>query len=257
MFEASSHFSPSFGGSFSSPSLFGKPSQHPPRQLAAAQPPRTDLGYFVFAPTTTNAVEDSPSSSSPPPSPDLSAEERARREFRERAAQLVAARRAAERAEALKGEFDWVRSGGMLRDAHYRPDKARTEAIRAEIRLQDKEASITREWDGYEAQWHNLLASEGPVRFGDIPWPQARDRADAPLSLEALDASKMAEFLLASLTVRGNKLTRKERVRASWLRWHPDKMTALLTRIIPQDIPAVNAGISVVMTCLKNLQDGA
>ncbi|KAG5220669.1 mitochondrial carrier domain-containing protein [Salix suchowensis] len=57
----------------------------------------------------------------------------------ERGTSSHTARLEREQAEATQGEFDWVRSGGILRDARGRRDKVRTEAIRTEIRRRDEE----------------------------------------------------------------------------------------------------------------------
>jgi len=52
-------------------------------------------------------------------------------------------------------------------------------------------------------------------------------------------------------------VTRNERVRSSLLRWHPDKMTGVLGRVVKEDVEAVVEGISVVMMCLTRLQQTA
>lgn len=66
---------------------------------------------------------------------------------------------------ATEGEFEWVRSGGVLRDTQGRRDKVRTESIKQEIRLREREKRLTDQWDSYEQKWHTLLASRTPVSF--------------------------------------------------------------------------------------------
>ncbi|KDQ22370.1 hypothetical protein PLEOSDRAFT_1023114, partial [Pleurotus ostreatus PC15] len=163
-----------------------------------------------------------------------------------------------EQAEATQGEFDWVRSGGILRDARGRRDKVRTEAIRAEIRRRDEEDGIMRTWNAYEERWRRLSRpgtgtdQHMAIRFRDIPWPQG-SAADKELgvgavgTVEDLDVESMQRFFLATLRVRTNRMTRKELVRAAWLRWHPDKLVSVLARVVPEDVSMVQEGISLVM----------
>ncbi|KAJ8519800.1 hypothetical protein ONZ45_g3323 [Pleurotus djamor] len=171
-----------------------------------------------------------------------------RQEHEERAHK---ARLEKESAEAIQGEFEWVRSGGILRDAQGRRDKVRTEAIRTEIRAQEEERGIMDKWHAYEDSWRRLTRSGGVIRFHDIPWPQENmDTSDQ------LDMASMQRFILSTLRVRSNRATRKEIIRAAWLRWHPDKLSTILNRIDPEDEERVREGISMVMVCLKELQGG-
>ncbi|KAJ7758731.1 hypothetical protein B0H16DRAFT_1313788 [Mycena metata] len=229
-------------------------------------PPRA-AGYFAFPPGSTSAP--------PPPqvaSTDLAAkrEEEAQRQKKAAleeawAARLVrdaAARKVrieAEAAEGLKGEIDWVRSGGILRDAQGNRDYARTEAIREELRLSALERGLMERWSTYEARWVDLAGRAGRDReksrdlgFDDIPWPVSPTE-NQPVKLADLTVDRVEEFLLASLRVRGSTVTKRERVRGSLLRWHPDKMTGMLARIVETDLDAVREGIHAVVLCLHQL----
>jgi hypothetical protein len=181
----------------------------------------------------------------------------AARRIRDEAARK--ARLEAEAAEGLKGEIDWVRSGGILRDAQGNRDYARTEAIREELRLSAMEAVLVERWKKYESRWADLAGKAGrdrnksrDVRFEDVPWPVCPADGKS-LRLADLTVDRVEEFLLEGLKVRGCSVTKKERVRSSLLRWHPDKMTAVLARIIETDLEAVREGIHTVVLCLHQL----
>ncbi|KZT70516.1 hypothetical protein DAEQUDRAFT_725448 [Daedalea quercina L-15889] len=160
-------------------------------------------------------------------------------------------RLAQERAEALIGEMEWVRAGGSLRDANGRRDKVRTEQLREEIRILDEEARLVKLWDGYEARWRAVLAATDAVTFEDVPWPLPL----TPRTVDELVPAAIEEFLFGSLRVRRNTVTRRERIRASLLKWHPDKAAALMSRVIREDQAVVREGIHTVFRCLKDMQD--
>ncbi|KIK69739.1 hypothetical protein GYMLUDRAFT_34124 [Collybiopsis luxurians FD-317 M1] len=185
-----------------------------------------------------------------------------------------------ERAEIIRGEEDWVRSGGILRDSEGRRDFARTEQIREEIRLREWENAVQGRWDRYERRWTELQTvanspdSELHLTFGDIPWPvyiDGRDGNTKPknrrmssgarnsaspepdVALSDLTLKNIEIFLTDPLHVRGCKVTRKERIRSSFLRWHPDKMTALVSKVVEQDRKDVEDGISAVVRSLQEM----
>lgn len=160
-----------------------------------------------------------------------------------------------EEEEAACGEFEWVRSGGILRDAQGRRDKVRTESIRAEIRLQEEERLLMERWDAYEGALRALVSSSTPLHFEDIPWPL--DPQDIPYTTKNLSTKtdEIKEFLLGNLKVRSVTVTRKERIRSSYLRWHPDKIAPVFGRVVEEDIEAVRGGISAVIMFLKSFQD--
>ncbi|CAK5272735.1 unnamed protein product [Mycena citricolor] len=164
-------------------------------------------------------------------------------------------------AEALKGEIDWVRSGGVLRDAEGNRDYARTETIREELRVAAVEKAVMERWDAYEARWAALRGSNTAaashdqgtsMRFADVPWPVVSDGRGS-VGVGDLTTEKIEEFLFASLKVRGATVTKKERIRSSLLRWHPDKMTAILSRVADEDAEIVRSGIHAVVLCLHQL----
>ncbi|KAI0072085.1 hypothetical protein K474DRAFT_1629580 [Panus rudis PR-1116 ss-1] len=159
-----------------------------------------------------------------------------------------------EREEIFKSELAWVRSGGVLRDALGRRDKARTEFMRAEIKRLDAEAAILHRWNTYEQRWRDLSSSsfsDQPVTWDDIPWPVN----DPPQTLEDLQHDAIESFIFATFAVRGAEGTRRDRIRSSLLRWHPDKVSLLLSRVVEEDRSRVAEGVNAVFRCLKALQD--
>lgn len=217
----------------------------------------TPGGYFAFLPTSADNQTPTTSSGAFPEIESLEdevkedeitkeeeIEENKRKEDRRK-------RREKERELASLGEFEWVRSGGMLRDAEGRRDKVRTEEIKAEIRLQERERLLAARWETYESKWRVLLASRDPVSFKDIPWPLP----SPPSTVKELTYAQLSEFLLESLEARTNMVTKRERIRSSMLRWHPDKISSVLSRVIEEDKIAVREGLGVVMMALKRMKE--
>lgn len=247
--------------------LFGTPKPATSKRgLKLPTHPQNGLGYFAFAPV----VDVEPSFNSEDASLAKQAEERRLRDEAEqkkrdeeldREWQLEEERRlqlrAREAEEARRGEESWVRSGGILRDTNGRRDMVRTQAIRDELKLREEEKSLMDRWKRYEADWVKLLeqAKLSPsrtIKFRDIPWPI--DLTDKnTLTLQLLTAENVEEFLLGVLQVRGYGVTKKERVRSSLLRWHPDKMTVVVAKVAPEDVDVVLHGINSVMLVLQRL----
>lgn len=165
-----------------------------------------------------------------------------------------------ERAEALRGEIAWVRSGGILRSADGRRDYARTEEVRRVVAEEDRQRAVLERWRAYEEAWARLLNPTQPssndslLRFSDIPWPTVKQ----PKSVGDLRESgtSIEEFLFESLSIRAN-VTRRERIRTSLLRWHPDKLGSVLATVHEEDRAAVKDGFDVVAMCLMHLQTNA
>lgn len=250
-------YMPATAGLFSTPPK-AKPDQ---RRPTASQQQR--LGYFAFpqGPTAhaTNLF-------APVPAPVVAEEqtphdEQSTIDYLDGLKRQAELRRAAERAEALRGEENWVRNGGLLRDADGNRDYARTNAIREELKLRDLEESLVNRWNAYEKAWQDMVSSSGPLRFSDIPWPVtvvsssplAKDPSPIPLKLDEFTIPKIEDLFLGDLRVRGCTVTRKERIRNSLLRWHPDKMTAILPRVVQEDVGDVENGIGIVVRCLHHL----
>ncbi|PSS15409.1 hypothetical protein PHLCEN_2v3285 [Hermanssonia centrifuga] len=156
-----------------------------------------------------------------------------------------------EQREVYVSELAWVRSGGILRDANGRRDKVRTEKMRKEIRILDEEKRILDCWNAYESRWHALLASNDSICWKDIPWPVC----NAPSSVADLAPELLSAFLFAPFKVRGQAGSRKERIRSSILRWHPDKISIILARVVDEERDLILQGVNTVVMSLRALQD--
>ena len=178
----------------------------------------------------------------------------------QRDAELRQRRLALEEAEAKHGEEEWVRSGGILRDAQGRRDIVRTQAVRDDLKLREIEKVLVERWEAYERRWKELLMN-GKVREGvpaevdlsfvDVPWPV--DVGEKEVEVGDLTMGRVEEFLLGGLRVRGCGVTRKDRIRSSLLRWHPDKMTGVVARVVEEDVEMVKQGVNTVIHCLQKL----
>ncbi|PBK94823.1 hypothetical protein ARMGADRAFT_68028 [Armillaria gallica] len=243
--------------------LFSTPPKAKPGQRRPTASQQHRLGYFAFP---QGATTQAANLFAPPPAPVVVEEktphdEQIANEYLEGLKRQADMRRAAEKAEALRGEENWVRNGGLLRDADGNRDYARTNAIREELKLRDLEESLVNRWNAYEKAWQDLVSSNSPLRFSDIPWPVtvlsssplSKDPSPTPLKLGDITMAKVEDLLLGDLRVRGCVVTRKERIRNSLLRWHPDKMTAILSRVVQEDIGDVENGIGIVVRCLHHL----
>jgi hypothetical protein len=176
-----------------------------------------------------------------------------------------------ETSEALKGDIEWVRSGGVLRDSNGRRDFARTKRIRDQLDEQERERRALKAWAEYEDRWRASLVIGGVGRrkdpsfavaldwegldqgigFRDVAWPVAK----SPESPDELTVGAVREFVLAPL--RGKDIApskRKDRIRQLLLRYHPDKAGFLLSRVAEEEKDLVLEGISNVFMSLKSLQ---
>jgi hypothetical protein len=165
--------------------------------------------------------------------------------------QMRQKRAQSEHEEAVKGDIDWVKSGGILRDRTGKRDFERTNIIRKELELQELEIKVLERWNAYEHRWNMILASRGPLTFSAIPWPVA----DLPAHVSDLTIRSIAHFVIAPLRVAGSTVARRHRIRQLILRYHPDKVSSVISRTVNDDKVAVEEGVIVVLTCLKYLHD--
>ncbi|TFK17206.1 hypothetical protein FA15DRAFT_676228 [Coprinopsis marcescibilis] len=120
------------------------------------------------------------------------------------------------------------------------------------------------------------------LKFADIPWPieppsQVSSIADAfanitistaksasndkpaavsvakEVELSDLTLKNIQEFLYAPLTVRGSTISKKQRVRKSLLRWHPDKLTGITALVEPSEKAKVVEGVHAVVRVLQKM----
>jgi hypothetical protein len=185
---------------------------------------------------------------------------------------LREARLAREAEEARKGEEYWVSCGGVLRDKNGNRDLERTNQIREELKLRQAEKRLQERWDTYESRWKDLN-SQAKLRnplaepsgtedqdqddnrlltFADIPWPVDKPEGET-VTFDDLHLKNIEAFLFGPLTIRGSTVTKKERVRSSLLRWHPDKLTSIVDMVNPEAKQGVMEGIHAVVRRLQKL----
>ncbi|KAI0711147.1 hypothetical protein C8T65DRAFT_647662 [Cerioporus squamosus] len=208
------------------------------------------VGYLAFPPRgyPTNPPPEAPSTpleveQEPLPHPDLD-------RMREERRQQDAERRRC-RLEALHGKIHWVHMGSSIRDQYGHKDRARTKELRILSNIPDGERRAVERWTEYETRWRVLVSSAYPVAFQDVPWPVtpwARSPSD-------LAPETISEFFLAPLRVAVNTVSRKCRIRACILRWHPDKLSAVIARTVQEDVDDVRWGINTVFHVLKFIKD--
>ena len=173
-----------------------------------------------------------------------------------------------ETSEALRGDIEWVRSGGVLRDSNGRRDFARTKRIRDQLDEQERERKVMAAWAEYEDRWRASLVigcgrrkdpsldmdsedRDQGIGFRDVAWPVAK----FPESPDGLTVDAVKEFVLAPLRRKDIAPSkRKDRVRQLLLRYHPDKTAFLLSRVAEKEKDRVLEGISNVFMSLKSLQ---
>jgi hypothetical protein len=126
--------------------------------------------------------------------------------------------------------------------------KAAAEHREQEARDRAKlEKLILKAWTNYESRWSSLASSKEELEFKGIPWPViVPPRNTADITRDAVVA-----FLFSSF--HSQTQTRKERIRAAQLRWHPDRFRRFLGRVPESDKAAVEEGVGIVARCLNEL----
>ncbi|KAI0039497.1 hypothetical protein FA95DRAFT_1018753 [Auriscalpium vulgare] len=107
----------------------------------------------------------------------------------------------------------------------------------------------------YERRWTEILipTTDPPaLRFGDVPWPVTHES----VSLELLTAENISAFLALG-TLPGDEdaaRTRKERLRETMLRFHPDKFEGRVMKLVrDEDREAVREGVGAVVRAVTTL----
>ncbi|KAG5639417.1 hypothetical protein H0H81_002949 [Sphagnurus paluster] len=117
-----------------------------------------------------------------------------------------------------------------------------------ERRARAKAERLTAEaWRRYEERWASLATSSEPLSFSAIPWPVTTQ----PAKPENMKPAAIIQFLFSNL--HSENLTRKERIRAAQLRWHPDRFQRTLAKVVDQDKALVEEGAGVVARCLNDM----
>ncbi|KAJ7039026.1 hypothetical protein C8F04DRAFT_1209152 [Mycena alexandri] len=129
----------------------------------------------------------------------------------------------------------------------------------------------------YHVRWKNLLAApsdgesvQASLAFSDIPWPIVSAHRQKPdkkgsskpgpppiVSLDELTHEAITSFLVPSpLPIKGEKekKLRKEKLRETFLRFHPDKFEGrLMNRVRESDRERVREAVGIVVRALNAL----
>lgn len=124
-----------------------------------------------------------------------------------------------------------------------------------------RRAAETREL--YDVRWKELLAAgEKLLSFTDIPWPitlpDADRRRSRGVSLEDLTVDTISAFLLPSEGDRAGDADaakrRKEKLRETMLRFHPDKFEGRILRHVREsDRETVKEAVGIVARIVNGL----
>lgn len=111
----------------------------------------------------------------------------------------------------------------------------------------------------YETRWKALLAGEGEedsLLFRDIAWPclQAYGKSSPTFSLEDITAESVSSFLFDSIEANDTEKTKRDKVRETLLRFHPDKFEGrVMSRVKFVDKERVQEAVGVVVRILNEL----
>jgi hypothetical protein len=112
--------------------------------------------------------------------------------------------------------------------------------------------------DTYERRWVELLESESvDLGFGDVPWPM-QGKAD----VSRLTVEVISEFLFPTCVDEpereggGRGRTRREELRGTMLRFHPDKFEGrVIPRVKGEEKDAVREGANAVTRAVAALME--
>lgn len=167
------------------------------------------------------------------------------------------------REAALRAEIEWLRMGGRI-SLDNPGDAELRKKYDEEATLTSEERTLKRAWEKYDKEWEMLAISIRPTKsftfrkisftFLDVPWPILRDTdTKEPLRMELghLTTAAIERFLLHPL--RAPCKSRRDKLRDAVLRFHPDKFSRYLHRIVEEDRARVQEGVIIVTKCLNEL----
>jgi hypothetical protein len=133
-----------------------------------------------------------------------------------------------------------------------RMEEARRDAQRALKKCSQKTHPTANQpmleaWRKYGERWNLMLSTAQPLTFQSIPWPVAV-RLNDPVQLYTGDI--MAFLFSPQHSVHQS---RRDRLKAALLQWHPDRFQRLLSRVVEEDRSVVEEGVNIVARCLNEL----
>ncbi|KAJ1301989.1 hypothetical protein OPQ81_000824 [Rhizoctonia solani] len=123
-----------------------------------------------------------------------------------------------------------------------------------EERRKNEEQVVIAAWQRYERGWQDLIngvnAEGRPLTFYDIPWPVSMPAR----SFEELQSAAIEKFLLSPH--HSTTKTRKMRLRAALMQWHPDKFAQrFVDRIEESHRPAILTAVNSVARTITELMN--
>lgn len=139
-----------------------------------------------------------------------------------------------------------------------REKAAKEESRRLERQMEEERRQRRRDRDiwrrehsrqAYESRWKDLLSMPpAHLHFDDIPWPVVVPRSS--VAVEDLTPEAVSLFLFSEET----KKERKDKLRETYLRFHPDKFESRLMKLVkPGEQEKVRLGMGQVVRILNDL----
>ncbi|KII95662.1 hypothetical protein PLICRDRAFT_99074 [Plicaturopsis crispa FD-325 SS-3] len=144
-------------------------------------------------------------------------------------------------------------------------ETARIERAAEEERKARKLARESRKWDEaretYEARWKDLLTGDDELRFEDIPWPvvaaYSSSKRSARVVVDDLTPEAICAFvvpLAAGSSEAELKKERRDKLRETMLRFHPDKFEGrVMRRVREKDRDRTVEAVGYVARALNTL----
>ena len=117
----------------------------------------------------------------------------------------------------------------------------------------------------YDQRWKALQATDSHygLRFNDIPWPilnaykpetRAPPASKGLVDVEDLTEDAISQFLLPARDTAGDVKEKKDKLRETMLRFHPDKFEGRIMKLVAVDEQAtVRDGIAQVVRVVNGL----
>ncbi|KAF7971879.1 hypothetical protein HWV62_16040 [Athelia sp. TMB] len=144
--------------------------------------------------------------------------------------------------EQEKGLLATQRMRLAEREREMEGERERQESARANV-------TSAEAWRAYESRWAKMSEASGPMTFRTVAWPLV----SRPSNIAGIVPASIIAFLLSPL--HSPTQSRKDRIRAALLRWHPDRFQKFLARVVEKDREAVSEGVGIIARCLNELME--
>ncbi|KAH9833468.1 uncharacterized protein C8Q71DRAFT_773611 [Rhodofomes roseus] len=148
-----------------------------------------------------------------------------------------------------------------IRDETKRMEREEEEGRRRRRRSKERRRAVeAREW--YDARWKELLGpsagTESSLHFADIPWPvhppELSSRRARGLTMDDLTTEAISAFLLTQDDSEAGKKERKEKLRETMLRFHPDKFEGRILKLVVEvEREPVMEAVGIVVRSVSGL----